>query len=129
MIRPRPEPKTNSWTQMTQIGVDAVSVVSQSMAVAPPASEITVVTGATLDDSPTGPAADDTDEGEDGSSEDQEEEADNDEGSSPIAPPTPLINTRQLSPDVEVVEPVSGAGNPALFGSAVNEAIAQGDEQ
>ena len=100
-----------------------------SVAAAPPASEITVITGANLDDSPTAPAADDADEGEDGSSEDQEEEADNDEGSAPIAPPQPLINTRPLNPDIDVVEPVSGAGNPALFGSAVNEATVQGDDQ
>ncbi|MCA1661114.1 MAG: DVUA0089 family protein, partial [Novosphingobium sp.] len=102
-------------------------------------SEITIITGATLDDSPTAPAADDTDEGEDGSSEDEDDESDNDEASSPIAPPTPLINTRPLNADVNVVEPVSGAGNPALFGSPVDETTApqttgaqstgQGDEQ
>ncbi len=92
-------------------------------------SEITVVTGAALDDSPTAPTADDADEGEDGSSEDKDEDDDGDPGASPIAPPTPLINTRQLNPNVNVVEPVSGAGNPALLGSAVNEDTAQGDEK
>ena len=88
-----------------------------------------MITAAKPGDAPTAPVADDADEGEDGSSEDQEEEADNDEGSSPIAPPQPLINARPLNPDIEVVEPVSGAGNPALFGSAVIETTAQGDDQ
>jgi len=102
---------------------------SQSDPVAALSSEITVVTNATLDDSPVAPAADDSDEGEDGSSDDKDEDSDTDEGSAPITPPTPLINTRALNPNVDVVEPVSGAGNPALFGSAVNETTAQGDAQ
>ena len=91
-------------------------------------SEITVVTNAALDESPVAPAADDSDEGEDGSSDQDDEDADSDEGSSPIAPPTPLISTRALDGDVTVVEPVSGAGNPALFGSAVNETTVQGEK-
>ncbi|MET0180695.1 MAG: DVUA0089 family protein, partial [Novosphingobium sp.] len=67
---------------------------------------------------------------EDSAEEDDEAEAD--AASSPIAPPAPLIDTRPLNPAVDVVEPVSGAGNPALIGSAVNEATAQsgqGDSQ
>lgn len=98
-------------------------------------SEIALVTNATIDDSPTAPAADDADEGEDGSSDDQEDEdSGDDEGSSPIAPPVPLISTRALDGVVDVTEPVSGAGNPALIGSAVDEATAaasttNGDDQ
>ena len=91
------------------------------------ASAISVVTGATLDDSPSAPAADDADEGDDGSSEEAEEEDDSDPGSSAITPPAPLINTRRLNPNVDVVEPVSGGGNPALLGSAVQEDTVQGD--
>jgi len=60
-------------------------------------------------------------------SAEDEDEAEADEASSPIAPPAPLINTRPLNPAVSVVEPVAGSGNPALIGSAVNEATAQGD--
>ena len=60
-------------------------------------------------------------------SAEDEDEAEADEASSPIAPPAPLINTRSLNPAVRVVEPVAGSGNPALIGSAVNEATAQGD--
>ena len=89
-------------------------------------SEITIVTNAALDDSPVAPAADDSDEGGDGSSDQDEDEDDSDEGSSPIEAPAALISTRALDGDVNVVEPVSGAGNPALFGSAVNETTVQG---
>jgi hypothetical protein len=88
-------------------------------------SEISIVSGGTLDDSPTAPAADDGDEGGDGSGEDEDDGGDT--GSAPIAPPAPLINTRQLNPNVEVVEPVAGAGNPALLGSAVDEGITEGE--
>jgi len=103
---------------------------SQTQAVDPVAaisSEITVVTNATLDDSPSAPAADDSDEGDDGSSDDKDEDSDSDTGASPIAVPQPLINTRQLNPNINVVEPVAGAGNPALLGSAVDEDTAQGE--
>jgi hypothetical protein len=88
-------------------------------------SEISIVTAGTLDDSPTAPAADDADEGGDGSGDDEDDGGDS--GSAPIAPPAPLINTRQLNPNVEVVEPVAGAGNPALLGSAVDEGITEGE--
>ena len=64
--------------------------------------------------------------GDDGSSD---EDDGGDSGSAPIAPPAPLINTRQLNPNVDVVEPVAGAGNPAPLGSAVNEGITQGETQ
>ena len=76
--------------------------------------------------SPSAPAADDADEGDDGSSDDNDD-SDGDSGAAPIAPPAPLINTRQLNPNVNVVEPVAGAGNPALLGSAVDEGITQGE--
>ncbi len=43
-----------------------------------------------------------------------------DEGdlSSPIAPPIPLFDSRPLDQTGDVDDPVSGAGNPSLFGSA-----------
>jgi filamentous hemagglutinin family protein len=88
-------------------------------------SEISVVTSATLDDSPDAPAADDADEGGDGAGEDEDDGGDS--GAAPISPPAPLINTRPLNPDANVVEPVAGAGNPALLGSAVDEGIKQGE--
>ena len=87
-----------------------------------------MVTNAVLDESPVAPTADDSDEGDDGSSDKDDEDSSSDEGSSPIAPPTPLISTRALDGDVNVVEPVSGAGNPALFGSAVDETTVQGEK-
>lgn len=106
-------------TGVCAVTMDPVAAIS---------SEIVVVTQAVLDESPTAPAADDADEGGDDSADEQkDEDSDTDEGASPISPPQPLINTRPLSPDVQVVEPVSGAGNPALFGSAVDESTAQGE--
>jgi hypothetical protein len=44
-----------------------------------------------------------------------------DDGSSPIAPPTSIIDSRALDQDVDVNEPVSGSGNPALIGSSLSE--------
>ena len=85
------------------------------------ASEIVIVTNGALDDSPKAPGADDSDEGDDGSSDQKDDDDAADTSSAPIAPPAPLINTRPLSPNTDVEEPVSGAGNPALLGSAVNE--------
>ena len=108
--------------------VTGVCAFGQSDPVAALSSEISVVTNATLDESPVAPAADDSDEGDDGSSDKDDEDSKADEGSSPIAPPTPLISTRALDGDVNVVEPVSGAGNPALFGSAVDETTVQGEK-
>jgi hypothetical protein len=116
-------------------GSGVCTLVQQSDPVAALSSEIALVTNAVIDDSPTAPAADDADEGEDGSSDaDSDDNDDSDEGSAPIAPPAPLISTRPLNGDVDVVEPVAGAGNPALFGSAVNDDTAgtpapKGDEQ
>lgn len=49
--------------------------------------------------------------------------------SSPIVPPAPLVDTRPLTPPGDVTQPVTGSGNPALIGSAVNESTAQGDAQ
>jgi hypothetical protein len=46
----------------------------------------------------------------------------------PIAPPVVLIDSRPLNPDVDVTDPVSGTGNPALIGASVRES-AQGDQQ
>ena len=103
-----------------------VCAFGQSDPVAALSSEIIVVNQAVLDESPVAPAADDSDEGDDGSSDKDDEDSKSDEGSSPIAPPTPLISTRALDGNVNVVEPVSGAGNPALFGSAIDETTVQG---
>jgi filamentous hemagglutinin family protein len=97
---------------------------STSDPVAAVSSEITMVTSATLDDSPDAPAANDADEGDDGSGDDDDS---GNSGAAPITPPAPLINTRQLNPNIEVVEPVAGAGNPALLGSAVDEGITEGE--
>ena len=38
------------------------------------------------------------------------------ENSSPIAPPVVLIDSSPLNPTVEIEDPVSGSGNPALLG-------------
>ncbi|MDP3674340.1 MAG: hypothetical protein Q8R44_04490 [Novosphingobium sp.] len=110
---------------------------------APPASEITVIVTTPLATSPPPPAVDDAgpgdssgsgsdseaaEESDEGESQEEDESEDGDEAASPIAPPTPLISTRALDRDANVVEPVSGAGNPALFGSAVNETTVQGEK-
>lgn len=47
------------------------------------------------------------------------EEAEEDAEKTPVPPPAPLINSQPLNPGVEVDEPVSGSGNPALIGSGV----------
>lgn len=111
---------------------------------APPASEISVIIAPVLAASPPPPAVEDAGPGDssasasdteaaaddsdssDGSDDEKKDKGDGDEAASPIAPPTPLISTRALDGDVNVVEPVSGAGNPALFGSAVDETTTQG---
>jgi len=49
--------------------------------------------------------------------EDNEEDGGDDSASSPIAPPTPLFNTKPLEQKSDTDEPVSGGGNPALIGS------------
>ena len=43
-------------------------------------------------------------------------EVSGDEGS-PITPPLPLFDTRPLTPDEEINDPASGAGNPSLYGN------------
>lgn len=59
--------------------------------------------------------------------EEEEEDAEQ-AASAPIAPPVVLINTSPLNPDVDVTDPVSGTGNPALIGASISQA-AQGDPQ
>ena len=108
--------------------LSGVCSFSQADPVAALSSEITTVTNATLDESPFAPTADDSDEGDDGSGDKKDEDEKDDKGSSPISPPSPLISTRALDGDVNVVEPVSGAGNPALFGSVVIETTVQGEK-
>ena len=48
--------------------------------------------------------------------------------SSPIDAPQPLFDTRPLNSDEDVNEPVSGAGNPSLYGISSDEDDA-GDEE
>ncbi|MDT0509967.1 hypothetical protein [Novosphingobium sp. MMS21-SN21R] len=106
-------------------------------------SEIQMVTGPVLGDTPEMVAA----QGGTGSDEEEEEQqtqgaeaavaaakaateaAAESSASSPIAPPAPLVDTRPLTPPGDVTQPVTGSGNPALIGSAVNESTAQGDAQ
>ena len=65
----------------------------------------------------------------DGSSDDKEDREETDAAASPIAPPAPLIDTRQLSPNANVEQPVAGAGNPALLGSPVTKESPKGERQ
>lgn len=53
------------------------------------------------------------------SSQEQEDEAQASAATSkaPIAPPAPLISTRPLRPPVNITEPLTGGGNPALLGA------------
>jgi hypothetical protein len=41
--------------------------------------------------------------------------------SSPIAAPNPLFDSRPLTASGEVDDPVSGAGNPSLYGTSDEE--------
>ena len=120
-----------------------VCAFGQSDPVAAISSEISVIISPVLAASPPPPAVEDAGPGDssasssdseaaaedaDSSDDEKKDEGDGDEAASPIAPPTPLISTRALDGDVNVVEPVSGAGNPALFGSAVDETTVQGEK-
>jgi hypothetical protein len=105
-------------------------------------SEIQMVTGPVLSDTPAAVPS----EAGSGSDEEEEEQTQGAEAaveaakaateaaaessaSSPIVPPAPLVDTRPLTPPGDVTQPVTGSGNPALIGSAVNESTAQGDAQ
>ena len=116
--------------------VSGACAFGQSDPVAAISSEISVIISPVLAASPPPPAVEEAGPGDssassseteaaaeeaDSSDDEKKDEGDGDEAASPIAPPAPLISTRALDGDVNVVEPVSGAGNPALFGSAVNE--------
>ncbi|MFC4295343.1 hypothetical protein ACFO0A_09790 [Novosphingobium tardum] len=92
----------------TNLAADPVAAIS---------SEVAIVSQDTLQEEPFSDTAENQDE------------AEADAASSPIAPPAPLIDTRPLNPAIEVVEPVAGAGNPALIGSAVNETTAEEQRQ
>lgn len=123
--------------------LSGVCAFGNSTQMAPPASEISVIISPVLATSPPPPAVEEAGPGDssasssdseaaneeaDSSEEEKKDEGDGDEAASPIAPPAPLISTRALDGDVNVVEPVSGAGNPALFGSAVDETTVQGEK-
>lgn len=58
-----------------------------------------------------------------------EAEGEVDGNKSPIAPPAPLVNTRPLSSTTDISSPVSGAGNPALLGTASEEEPPDGGGQ
>lgn len=93
-------------------------------------SEIFLISQDTLEEEPFEDTFEADSERVAGSDAEEEEakkaaEAAAEEARSPIAPPAPLIDTRPLNPAVDVVEPVSGSGNPALIGSAVNETATQ----
>ncbi|MFM6832143.1 MAG: beta strand repeat-containing protein, partial [Novosphingobium sp.] len=105
-------------------------------------SEIQMVTGPVLGDTPEiVPAQGGTDSDEEDEEQTQgaeaavaaakaaTEAAAESSASAPIAPPAPLVDTRPLTPPGDVTQPVTGSGNPALIGSAVNESTAQGDAQ
>jgi hypothetical protein len=97
-------------------GTTTCSVVVEPEPEAPPpvsAAEIEVLTEDQAEEEPF-----DTED---------EEEAE-DEASAPIAPPVVLINTRPLSPEIDVTDPVSGTGNPALIDTSLSD-DAQGDDQ
>ena len=52
---------------------------------------------------------------------DDGESGDGGDRSSPISPPMPLFDSRPLAQSGDVDDPVSGAGNPSLFGSPDDE--------
>lgn len=90
----------------------------------PIADEIDMIGQNPIGDDPA--VADDPDEEE---KTEEEKAAEAATEGAPIAPPAPLIDTRPLNPPATITEPITGSGNPALIGSAVNEATASGDNQ
>ena len=56
---------------------------------------------------------------------DDGESGDEGDRSSPIAPTNPLFDSRPLAQTGDVDDPVSGAGNPSLYGSPEEEAVAE----
>lgn len=48
---------------------------------------------------------------------------------SPIVPPTPIINDSPLDTTSQIDEPVTGSGNPALFGTSATTTVQAGDAQ
>lgn len=49
--------------------------------------------------------------------------------SSPIVPPTPIVNDRPLDTTSQIDEPVTGSGNPALIGTNATTTVQAGDAQ
>ncbi len=47
----------------------------------------------------------------------------------PIVPPTPIINDSPLDTTSQIDEPVTGSGNPALFGTSATTTVQAGDAQ
>lgn len=66
-------------------------------------SEIALLSGETLAEEPFAT--------EDAEEEEEAEKA----AAAPVAPPVILINTRPLNPPLDIVEPISGSGNPAAL--------------
>ena len=55
-------------------------------------------------------------------------EVSGDEGS-PITPPLPLFDTRPLTPDEDINDPASGAGNPSLYGNPDDDSDTNSDQK
>ena len=82
----------------------------------PPAAIVTPTTVAILTDDPIG----EMDFGNEGDIDDSVEN-DGSDLTSPIEAPQPLFDTRPLDGDEDINEPVSGAGNPSLYGVTSDE--------
>jgi hypothetical protein len=100
------------------------------------ASQIELIASGSLGDTPAfadeaaGNADDVSEEQEERAQEEAEKAVKAEEAAqSPIAPPVQLIDTQPLEPQGIIEQPVAGSGNPALIGSVINEATAQGDSQ
>lgn len=99
--------------------VVAPSLQASSLNVAPPPSALADPPAPSSNEEVSEPATEEEREAR--------EEAQEDAEKAPVPPPAPLINSQPLNPGVEVDEPVSGSGNPALIGPGVG--ISEENEQ
>jgi hypothetical protein len=90
----------------------------------PPAAVVTPTQVAILTDDPIG----EMDFGNEGDIDDSVEN-DGSDLTSPIEAPQPLFDTRPLDGDEDINEPVSGAGNPSLYGVTSDEDDEEDDEE